>query len=247
MKSKVWLNALAVMLGTAASGLAYDDGDFQVWLKAEASGSLSEKWSVKIEEELRYGDDAGELYDEETLLMGTYKAADWLKVGLGYRIVQERKEKTVVSPKAAADGSISYEPVGDGDHYWQNEERPTAELTFSKKVDGWTLEDRTRFEWRMKDDGKDDYLRFRNRLKVKTPWKITNWEMNPYAAWELNYEDKDGLTGSDKLNRHRYYLGVSGRISDRIKGGVYYMLQTDRDGDDWKNTNVAGLEIAASF
>lgn len=247
MKKTTWLLAVTIMLGAAATSQAYDDGDFQVWLKAEASGKITDTLSVKIEEEMRYGDSGSELYDEETLLLGTYTVTDWLKVGLGYRIVQERKEKTVVSQKTASDGTVSYSPVGDGDHYWQNEERPTGELVFRKNIAGWVLEDRTRFEWRMKDDGKDDYLRFRNRIKVKSPYKLTDLGINPYAAWEAFYEDKDGLSSSDKLNRHRYYLGVSAKFSDRIKGGLYYLLQTDRDGDDWKSTNVAGLEIAASF
>jgi len=226
---------------------AYDDGDFQVWLKASASGKLGNGLSVKIEEELRIGDNASELYDEETLLLATYPATDWLKVGLGYRIVQERKNKTVVTPKTEADGTVTYSKVGDDDHYWQNEQRPTGELTFHKKVAGWGLEDRTRFEWRMKDDGKDDYLCFRNRLKVKSPWKLTALAINPYVAWEAFCEDKDGLSGSDKWDRHRYYAGVSVKFSEHLKGGLYYMLQTDRHGDGWRKDNVAGLEIGAGF
>jgi len=247
MKKTACLLAVTIMLGATATSQAYDDGDFQFWLKAEASGKISDSLSVKIEEEMRYGDSGSELYDEETLLLGTYTVNDWLKVGLGYRIVQELKYKTVVSPKTGSDGTVSYSPVGDGDHYWQNEKRPTGELVFSKRIAGWGLEDRTRFEWRMKDDGKDNYLRFRNRLKVKSPYKLTSLAINPYAAWEAFYEDKSDLSGSDKLNRHRYYVGVSAKLSDRLKGGVYYLLQTDRDGDDRKNTNVVGLEIAASF
>lgn len=247
MKKTSRVFVATIMLSAVATSQAYDDGDFQVWLKAEASGKVSESIAVRIEEEMRYGDSGSELYDEETLLMGTYTVNDWLKMGIGYRIVQERKEKTVVSPKTASDGTMTYSPVGDGDHYWQNEEQPTGELIFSKKLAGWGLEDRARFEWRMKDDGKDDYLRFRNRIKVKSPYKLTGLAINPYAAWEAFYEDKDGLSSSDKLNRHRYYLGVSAKFTDHINGGLYYMLQTDRDGDAWKNTNVAGLEIAASF
>lgn len=247
MKKTAWRLAVIIMIAAAATSQAYDNGDVQTWLKAEATGKITERLSFKIEEEMRYGDNSRELYDEETLLLGTYTVTDWLKVGLGYRMVQERKEKTVRSPKTESDGTVSYAPVGDGDHYWQNEGRPTGELVFSKKMAGWSLEDRARFEWRMKDDGKDDYLRFRNRLKVKSPYKLTDLKINPYIAWEAFYEDKDGISGSDRLNRHRYYLGANAQVTERIKGGLYYLLQTDRDGNDWKTTNVLGLEFTASF
>jgi len=247
MKKTAGLLVVAIMFAAPATSKAYDDGDFQVWIKAGASGSLSNGISIKIEEEVRYGDDGSEFYDEETLLLVTIPATDWLNIGLGYRIAQERKNKAVVTPGTADNGTISYSNVGDGAHYWQNEERPICDLVFHKKVSGWGVEDRTRFEWRMKDDGKDDYMRFRNRLKVKSPYKLTNLAINPYAAWEAFYEDKDELSGSDKLNRHRFYIGVGAKLSDHIKGGLYYLLQTDRNGDNWKNTNVAGLEIAASF
>ena len=247
MKKTIWLSILMIILAAAATGRAYDDGDFQLWLHAKTSGKITDVLSVKVEEEIRYGDDASQLCDEETLLLGVCRVNDWLKVGLGCRFVQERKEKTVVSPKTAPDGTVTYSAVGSGDHYWQNEKRPTADLVFGNNFAGWGLEDRVRFEWRMKDDGKNDYLRFRNRIKVKSPLRLTELKIRPYAAWEAFYEDKDELSGWDKLDRHRFYLGATAKLSDRIKSGLYYLLQRDRAGDDWKQAHVAGVEIAASF
>ena len=166
---------------------------------------------------------------------------------MGYKVVQERKNKTVVTPKTASDGTVTYSSVGDGDHYWQSEERPFGDLVFSTKVAGWKLEDRTRFEWRMKDDGNDAYLRFRNRIKVKSPWKWSSVGINPYAAWEANFEDKDSLSGSDKWDRHRCYIGFGAKLADHLSGGLYYVLQLDRSGDDWNSVNGAGLELSVKF
>jgi len=235
------------MLAAPTVSWGYDDGDSQIWLKGGVSGKLGNGLKLKFEQEMKYGDDCSEFFDEETAFAAEYKCTDWLKIALGYKVVQERKNKKVVTPKTADDGTVSYSDIGDGDHYWQNEERPFGDLVFFTKVAGWKLEDRTRFEWRMKDDGKDDYLRFRNRLKVKFPWKMTALAVNPYVAWEAFYEDKDSLSSSDKWDRHRYYVGVSAKLSDHFKGGLYYLLQTDRSGDDWKDTNVVGFEISAIF
>jgi len=238
--------AVIVLLAPAVCEAA-DDGDFQVWLKAAASGKFDNGIGVKIEEELRYSEDAGMLFDEESFLLVTIPATDWLKVGLGYRAVQERKEATVVTPETAEDGTVVYENVGDGDHYWQHEQRPIGQLVFKTKAGDWGVEDRVRAEWRMKDDGKADYPRFRNRLKVKSPWKLTDLNVNPYLAWEAFYENKEGLASSEKLNRHRYYAGIGARLTDHLKGGIYYMMQNDLKKGEWKDTNVAGLEIGVSF
>lgn len=237
----------AGMIAVPAVTYAYDDGDFQVWLKAEVSGKLENGLIIAAEEELKYGDNASEFYDQETALSVGYAVNSWLKIGVGYKVVQERKNKTVVTPKTASDGTVTYSSVGDGDHYWQNEERPFGDLVFSTKLAGWKLEDRTRFEWRMKDDGGDAYLRFRNRVKAKSPWKWTKFDINPYIAWEANFEDKDGLSGSDKWDRHRGFIGFTMSLYDRLNGGLYYCLQADRSGDDWNKSNVAGFELGVKF
>lgn len=237
---------VGVLISLPLVSYGYDDGDFQIWLKGAVSGKFDNGVTIKMEEELKYGDSASEFWDEETALVLGYKVNDWLKSAVGYKVVQERKNKTVVTPKTTSGGSVSYASVGDGDHYWQNEERPFADLIFSHKISGWGLSDRTRFECRMKDDGGDDYLRFRNRIKVKTPWKFSSLKMNPYAAWEVFFEDKDSLSGSDKWDRHRIYVGVSTKLSELISGGLYYLAQLDHS-NDWKQTNVAGLEVSVKF
>lgn len=244
MKTISALLLVTALVLAASSAHAYDSGDVQLWLKGSVSGKLGNGVKLKIEQEMRYGDTASELYDEETLLHASYGITDWLKAGLAWRVVQERKNKPVLTPgEEAEDGSPTYDSVGDGDHYWQHEQRPTAELVFGTKLFDFSIADRTRFEWRMKDDGKDNYLRFRNRLKVKSPWKWTDMGINPYAAWEAFVEAKDG----GGLNRHRYYVGLGSKLSEHLKGGLYYMLQQDLKSGVWKNTNVAGVEVGASF
>jgi len=247
MKKKVGLLFMTLVLALPLVSFAYDDGDFQLWLKGGSSAKFDNGISVKIEEELKYGDSASEFFDEETAISIAYKVNDWFKAGVGYKVVQERKNKTVVTPKTASDGTVSYSNVGDGDHYWQNEERPFGDLVFSTKLAGWKLEERARFEWRMKDDAGDDYLRFRNRVKVKSPWKLSTLQINPYVAWEAFFEDKDELSGSDKWDRHRCYVGLGTKLSKHIKGGVYYLAQFDLKNDEWKTANVAGLELSINF
>ena len=164
MKRNIVLLGIVGILGAQTSAIAYDDNDKQLWLKFSASGKLMDNGlTASIEEEIKFGDDMSEQYDEETLLMLHMPATDWLKIGLGYRAVEERKNKSIVALVNESDGEISYSKIGDGDHYWAHEDRPTADIIFHTKLQGWKIEDRVRIEYRMKD-GSDDYFRYRNRI-----------------------------------------------------------------------------------
>jgi hypothetical protein len=247
--NKRWMNTLAVAglaMGTALSSAR--GGDTQLWLKFFAEGKLPHGFSASVEEELRYQHDASEFYDEESFCMLKYDVNDWMTIGLGHRVVQERKNKPVYTSKQKADGSISYTEVGAGDHYWQNEQRPTLDVTFKTKLDAWGIDDRNRIEWRMKDDGGDDYPRYRNRLRVKSPWKPTPFKLNPYAYTEGYIEDKPGLSGSDLFNRYNLTAGVSAELAKNVKSCLYAMMQSDRaSGGGWDRLGVFGIELGVSY
>ena len=246
--NKRWMSTLA-MAGLALVSVlpCARGGDTQLWLKFFAEGKLPHGFSASVEEELRYQHDASEFYDEESFCMLKYDVNDWMTIGLGHRVVQERKNKPVYTSKKKDDGSVSYTEVGDGDHYWQNEQRPVIDVTLKNKLGDWSIDDRNRFEWRMKDDGGDDYLRYRNRLRVRSPWKMTRFKINPYAYAEGFVEDKPGLSGSDMFNRYRLATGISGNLSKNLKSGLYVMMQSDRADSGWDQFGVAGIELGASF
>ncbi len=247
MKGRRIVPLFAGVLLMAAGRARAEDGDFELWLKFFAEGGLGAGFSARIEEELRFRDDAGEFYDEETLLMVGCDVTGWLNVAAGMRLVQERKNKTVATPVKQADGTLGHVPLGDGDHYWQDEQRPTADVTLKWKVAGWRLDDRLRFEWRMKDDGKDDYMRYRNRIRVRSPWQWTRLALDPYVSWEAFVEDRDDLSGGDRFNRHRGQAGLGAGLGRNIRAGLYYALQCDRADSGWDKLHIAGIEIGACF
>ena len=129
-----------------------------------------------------------------------------------------------------------------------DEQRPTLDVTFKTKLDSWGIDDRNRFEWRMKDDGGDDYLRYRNRLRVKSPWKLTAFKINPYAHAEGFIEDKPGLSGGDMFNRYRLTGGVSAEFAKNIKNGLYVSVQSDRSSaGGWDRLGIFGFELGLGF
>ncbi len=228
------------MMLAAVAASAYDDGDSQIWFKTAISGNLTSNVTVKAENEFRYGDDASEFYEDVLLLGADYTVNNWFKAGLAFQEVSSRKNTPRFEEKTV-EGEATYSEKND--YYWTTEERPTLDLVFSKKLKGWGLEDRVRTEYRMKEK-EDEYFRYRNRIKAKTPWKWTSLAINPYVAWEANYSDKDVDADWD---RHRYYAGAGFKVYKAIKADVYYCLQQDLKAGDWTDLNLYGIGLSAAF
>ncbi|MBM4143252.1 MAG: DUF2490 domain-containing protein [Lentisphaerae bacterium] len=231
--------ALAALALGCATGRAYDDGDGQVWINFSAGGKLAKDLTAKLEEESRIGNDAREYYEQHLSAMAEYPLADWCRVGLGLREVFARVNQTVYAAKTA-DDVTTYTALKTDGHYWKRENRPTAEVTVRKTAARWGLEDRVRVEYRMKQ-GEDDYFRYRNRVKVKAPWKWTRLAIGPYAAWETNYSDKPVAPA---LDRSRYYAGVDAKLTETAKGGLYYCLQQDKGAGGWTDVHIAGVTVS---
>ena len=196
--------------------------------------------NVRIEEETRLGDGASEYYEQHVLLLLDYRVTDWLQVALGDREVFSFASQAIYTA-GKKDGQTTYSRKAD--HYWKRESRPTLDLVFRRPLGKWAIDDRVRIEYRAKD-GEDPYFRYRNRIRVKSPWKWTSRAVNPYVAWEANYSDK---ADDGRWDRHRFYGGVNAKLTERIKAEAYYCLQHDKQASGWRDYNIAGLAIGMGY
>lgn len=229
----VWMSAHAAY--------AYDDGEWELWLSTCAGGKLTEHINVNLDVQSLWGDDVSEYYEQQALLSFDGKIASWLKVGVGMRQVFSRVNRTIYTARATG-GETVYSEVTD--RYWRGEQRPTVDLTFMRTFSGWKLDDRVRFEYRAKENSAE-YMRYRNRIRVRAPWKWTPMAINPYVAWEANYSDKPDKPDWDRM---RYYAGISTTLAEKLKGGLYYCLERNLQSDDsWKDVNVAGINVDVAF
>ena len=110
----------------------------------------------------------------------------------------------------------------------------------------WGLEDRVRMEYRDKDDA-HSYMRYRNRIRIKSPWEVTSVKINPYVAWETYYEDDSDKDSEDRWNKNRFYTGVSMKFVKQFKGGLYYMNEQNKKAGEWTDINALGFDLGASF
>lgn len=213
----VWI-AVSVLL-FIPEGFSFDDGDFQYWNTETLSKKINDQWKISLENEFRWGNNAGNPYYNHSDLGVNYSgAAKWLNLGLSYRHVREEKSGG-----------------------WKIENRPHINVAIAWKLLGMSFNDRSRFEYRMQENA-DDYWRYRNKASVKLPLKLTKFEIQPYLASEIFY-DFDLNT----LNRGRFYGGFSFKVCKNLKGEIYYLLQKSESSDKWNDTNVLGTKLKLDF
>jgi hypothetical protein len=201
--------------------LGFDDDDFQYWTSAGASVKINKDFKAEFTEELRFGNKAGNLYYQNSDLGLVYSGfADWLDIGLNYGLIFEKDDKT---------------------DRWHRENRPHVNLTFKWKMWDLSLSDRNRFEYRDRENAKDLW-RYRNKFTIKTPWKLTAWQLQPYVADEIfiNLDD-------EHFNRNRFYTGITKQLGEKLNLDIYYMLQASRKGSDYTDYHVLGTALKFKF
>ena len=201
------------------SSFAYDDEDFQIWNTDLATWKVSKNWKISLEEEFYYGDNARELYYQHSDLGVIYSGiAKWFDAGFNYRQVFEKREDD-----------------------WKSENRIHFNGTLKWKILDLSFSDRSRFEYRIREDA-DDFWRYRNKLVLKIPLKMTKFKIQPYTAYEIFYD-----FNINALNKNCIYGGLILNITKNLKGEVYYARQSYDKEDKWAEANVLGINLKVSF
>ena len=224
---------LQVIAGTcmslliASSAPAYEDGDWQFWQTDTVSGKLTDNLKASMEAEFKWGDDCSEFYYAHADISLDYRINDMFSLGVAFREAYELNTGT------------------EEENDWYNEHRPMINGSIAWKWGDFKFKNRARVEFR-NFEIKDDRIRFRNKLGIKSPWKWTELNINPYIEDEIFLEeDKDGIY------RNRLYAGIGLELMDAgwgvLKGTLYYLWQADDTDDGWKNTNVCGLKLKLGF
>lgn len=195
-------------------------GDFEFWPKASFLVPIDEQWKVNFEERLTFGDEARRLDDMQTDLCFYYSGlADWLRVGFGYKETFEK----------------------DGDD-WLVEHRPLVNLVVKGRPWGLTVISRSRFEYRMPEDG-DDVWRYRNKFLIAPEPPLSSTKIVPYLAEEIfvSFDDED-------FNQQRLQGGLFLPLHKHIRLELFYCWKLDEQEDNsWHDTNIVGSYLYFLF
>jgi len=199
---------------------SWDDGDNQYWNTESVSWKLGDNWKANLEQEFRFGDDASDFYYQHSDFGIVWSGlAEWIDLGLNYRYIREEKNSK-----------------------WKVENRPHFNATVKWDLFGIDFSNRARLEHRDKESS-DNFLRYRNKFKIKVPFKFTKFKIQPYAADEIFY-DFDQKT----LNRNRFYAGIGFTILNNLQGDIFYCLERNENSSKkWYDYNVLGTQLKLSF
>ncbi len=198
---------------------SHQDEDSQFWNTEVIKGKIGKETTLKIEEEFRMADSWRHLYYYHTDLGVDYRITDWINLALFYRQIYETKQGT-----------------------WKEENRPHIDLNLKFKKFTVRIHNRLRVEYRFKH-GSDNELRLRYKLSLSVPLKISRVKLKPFIKDEIFYTPKD----NEGLSRNRLYVGISTHIAGPFVVSVFYMRQSTKKDTYWKDYNITGLKLKASF
>lgn len=217
------MRCIAAGLGIlmAVNAYGYQEGDFQIWHTEGQEIALVKGAKVSFEQEFRYWNNADELYYQHYDFGLVLSPNKFFDLGLFYRQIYERRK---------AKGTFMPEEV------------PNINATVKFDWQGFDIEDRNRFEYRIYSY-QDDNCRYRNKVTLKLPWKSTPWKIRPYFSDEIFVRIDDSAV----FNQNRFSAGLGMEFLKNIKGEVYYMLKSDRGRVKWTDANILGLKLKVAF
>jgi hypothetical protein len=201
-----------------AKCFAAKDNDFQIWSTGGVEAKLNKDLKLDVEQELRFGDDVSDFYYTHTEGTLDYKVTKGLSLGIGYRQIYEKKH-------------------GD----WKGENMPNSNVTLDWSWRGFTFQDRNRLELRIPEDGQDKW-RYRNKLTVLLPIKVTEFDVQPYVADEVFFDFH-----GDNFTRNRLFAGIKAKFFGHLKTDLFYLWQASEQGKDWIDYHVLGIKLKVAF
>jgi len=217
---KVIIAVIGSILMLAAKSHAYDDGDFQVWHTENQEFKLNDKFKITTEEEFRWGDDASQFFYQHYDAGLVYSLNKNLDLGMNYRQVYELRSG----------------------NKFREENRPHINATVKYELYGFKLDDRNRLEYRH-FDWQEDAWRYRNKFGLRSPWKFTKFEIQPYVSDEMFVS----FSGINQFDENRFSPGVAFSLTKNIKGEIYYMLRAKKSTDTWVKSNILGTKLKLVF
>jgi hypothetical protein len=117
------------------------------------------------------------------------------------------------------------------------EHRVRFDFNLGKKWSRFSLSDRSRIEYRIRNSTADS-VRYRNKLQLNIPVKKNNEEIfTPFVATEPFYDFR-----ARKWTRNEFSVGVNRKINNNLSADFFYLLQNNR-GSGLRIVNAFGVNL----
>jgi len=214
-RKTTWCMLLGTIFVTVSLVRTVDAGDdWEYWGSYKVSKKINDNLKLIWEPKMQVRDDMSNFYYAETVQGISYKLSDHFDLGLFYLYAwAEVPTRRDVT-----------------------EHRLRTQVTWHTKIGGGKISNRSRYEYReIEGDGRH---RYRNRIQFSKAVTIFDHKITPYMSNEFFWSITEG-----EYVQNRVAVGFSREITDHVKGGLYYMLRSDRKGSDWNERNIIGSKI----
>lgn len=193
--------------------------DFQFWFYDSIQTPLCEKTSLIVESEVRYGNEATELYYSYVQGRLLYALNSHIEVAPGYRQIYTRLIPSDV-------WRLSYSPLFD--------------YTLRGQWHGLKISDRNRFQYVMFTH-EPNYALYRNRLLLEAPKELSIGCMRPVAFDEVFFREWQGFA------ENRLGIGAVLDFSEYGNTYLYYMVRHQIVDNEWRRHHVLWIWVNAKF
>ncbi|MFZ0565049.1 MAG: DUF2490 domain-containing protein [Chlamydiales bacterium] len=198
----------------------FENNDFELWLQEGVQKEINEKWSCRLNSEFRFARGASFLYLTYAEFLFVYQPSDWLELVGGYR------QLGVFSPLTK-----KLEPV----------ENPLIDLIFYFSSKEWKWSNRNRVQYIIPSGVVKNFWVYRNRLRLTSPWKLTQIKLIPFVDDEVFFRERVGFS------ENRFAIGGTVQPPDSYHVRTFYMLRHIKLLDRWTHQNILGLYFSFSF
>jgi len=212
---------LSIFLLSVLGGVvttAHAQDDWEYWGEYTISHKINNKLYFQLKPKIEARNDMSEFYYWEVVTGFKYKYHKNIDLGLFHLYAQEDK----------ASGLLS------------KENRARVEATVKWKLGNFKWSDRSRYEFRYVDTASKS--RYRNRIKIAKEVSMGDIKFTPYISNEFFVDFK-----ADEFNQNRGTIGFEKKLTDNIKGGLYYTIRSDKKGSDWNERHILGTTFSISI
>lgn len=218
--------ALTCVLSVAVVAQTPPEDDVQFWNETSVtfplvkvtddSGKKTTKLEGFISGNLRIGQNIQKFTDERIGFGFNYKINKYFTASTSYLYAAEQP----------------YEGARNG-----YEHRLRFDFSAEKKWKRFSLKDRNRVEYRIRNS-RSDATRYRNKIQLKIPVRNDGREIvTPFVANEVYYD-----FSKSEWSRNEISSGISKGVTDNLTTEIFYMLQTNT-GSVLKRRDIIGVNL----
>lgn len=214
------LNFVLVLLPLL--GIGQNSPDYCLWSDFAIEKKLSKKFSLELEEELRFNQNISRLNYIHSSIGAGYRLNKSIRFALSYRFTAKYllEDEFSFRHRLALDGSYRYSFSNFSIGYRSRIQSELKNYNSSKK-------------------GKNPAWEWRNKLTVKYTFN----RIEPFINTEIFFQIKDERNPKlDKtLYKFRLSAGLDYKVNKRNDVGLFFLIQRGANDDDPNELNVLGL------